>query len=672
MRRARLLASAGLVVLALAACLTDPGPDATPYPTTAPTAPPEAAATVTDAYLAAWKASDFPAMYALLAPADRVRYPLEHFVELHATFAQMTRTTGLEASAGTPRASSIEAQPRPPDFPPPSPTPDSTPDPSASPTIAPTPAPSFDVEAPLPGPIPAMVVPVELAFETDRFGALDLERSVTLTQGPEDWQVRWTPALLFPELAGDGHLELTRTLGPRGRILTADGSVFAETRDDGMRVYPQESLAGQTIGYVSEVTAEEMAELEIQGYQAGDVIGRSGLELGAEALLRGSPGFTLSAVPAEGAPVTIRERQMVPGAVLTITLRPELQAAAEAALAPYADAATAVLDPNSGDVWALASVPAFNPNSLTIGTTLGGIPLNPAVFGQILNKAVLGAYPAGSSFKPFTLAAGLQSGVVTPTSVVTCPPTWSYNEGFTAHNYEDHTLPGGVSLAEAMAFSCNTTYMPLGLAIYEADPAAFTDLLAEFGFGQPTGIGFLVEETGILPDEAWLQANREASFGSFDQVQLSIGQGLFLGTPLQLTNAYAAIGNGGTLWTPRIVTQATLPDGTIAAEVESVPLRQVSVSPAHLDYVVETLKAVVNLPYGTATAAFAGFGLQVAGKSGTAETGSPDPNAWFPAFAPADAPSIAVATVLVQVPLATGGSDAAPLVRQVMAVHFAN
>ena len=175
-----------------------------------------------------------------------------------------------------------------------------------------------------------------------------------------------------------------------------------------------------------------------------------------------------------------------------------------------------------------------------------------------------------------------------------------------------------------------------------------------------------------MPDDAWLAANGRGGYSGFEQIQLSIGQGAFLGTPLQLANAYAAIGNGGTLWRPRIVTAATRPDGTAAGEFEPTAIRQVSVSASDLAFVTDTLQAVTTLPYGTGTPAFAGFGIPVAGKSGTAETGTPDPHAWFPAFAPADAPTISVATVLPFIPLGTGGSDAAPLVRIVMAAHFAD
>ena len=407
---------------------------------------------------------------------------------------------------------------------------------------------------------------------------MSLDRELTMVNRRDGWLVRWSPAVVFPELGEEGTLRLDRSLGTRGRIVGTDGTIWAETREDGARVYPQEALGGQVIGYVSDVTAEDLATLADAGYEPGDVVGRSGLESGAEDLLRGTPGWTLVAVTPDAPEAVIDETEMVPGADIAITLRPDIQAVAQDALTPYAGAATAVVDPKSGDVWALASQPGFNPNAMTIGTTLGGQALTPAGAGQILNKAVLGAYPAGSSFKPFTLVAALKTGVVTPQSLVTCPPTWQYGE-FTFRNYMNHSLPGQVTLAQAMAFSCNTTYMPLAFSVYQQNETALTDLLFEFGFGAATGITYLVEETGIVPDGAWLAENGRGGYSGFEQVQLAIGQGAFLGTPLQLANAYAAIGNGGTLWTPRILTTATLPDGTVIETVEPTVAHEISVTP---------------------------------------------------------------------------------------------
>ena len=668
------VAGTGLPIL-LVACSTEPTPEPTPIPTTFPVAPSDAAAALTASYVEAWAAGDYAAMYAMLDPLLHESWPAERFEELHAAFGDMAQVSDLAATLGEPAITALAPEPRSAEFPAPEPTPIPTADPSASPDVSatpvPTPGPSLDSAAPIDGPVPALAVPVDLAVASDRFGEINLERALTWVQGADGWLLRWSPEVMFPELGQDGSLRLDRELGARGRIVGAGDVVWAETRDDGTRVYPQEALGGQVTGYVGEVTAEDLETLAEQGYRAGDVVGRSGLEYGAGALLRGTPGWRLVAIGADEIETVLYETEMVPGADVAITLRPGIQAAAQQALSGYGQAATAVVDPRTGDVWALASQPAFNPNSMTLGTTLAGQALNPAGQAQIFNKAVLGGYPAGSSFKPFTLIAALDTGVVTPSSLVTCPPTWTYGD-FTFRNYMNHTLPGQVGLAEAMAFSCNTTYMPLSFEVYQVAETALTDLMFEFGFGAPTGIGYLVEETGIVPDDAWLSENGRGGFSGFEQIQLSIGQGAFLGTPLQLANAYAAIGNGGTLWQPRIVTTATLPDGTVVEDVEPTVVREISVDDANLAFVTDTLQAVVTLPYGTGTAAFAGFGIPVAGKSGTAETGTPDPHAWFPAYAPADDPTIAVATILPHIPLGTGGSDAAPLVRRVMAAHFSN
>jgi penicillin-binding protein 2 len=172
---------------------------------------------------------------------------------------------------------------------------------------------------------------------------------------------------------------------------------------------------------------------------------------------------------------------------------------------------------------------------MTLGTTLRGVPLSRSSSEQIINKAVLGAYPAGSDFKPFTLGAALQSHAVTTATQMLCPGIWVYG-GFTFRNFMNHSMPGFHSWPETMAFSCNTTYMPLSIRVYGTSHTALTDTLANFGFGQPTGIPFLAENPGVLPDAAYFQrtpryGTHYAPFNGFDQIQLAIGQGTYLGTP---------------------------------------------------------------------------------------------------------------------------------------------
>jgi penicillin-binding protein 2 len=333
-----------------------------------------------------------------------------------------------------------------------------------------------------------------------------------------------------------------------------------------------------------------------------------------------------------------------------------------------------VVDPRTGDVWALASAPAFNPNAMTIGTTYAGASIASPTNAQMRNNALEVAYPTGSSFKPFALAAALKVDAASPATRMTCLPTWDFG-GVRFVNFEMHQLPGAVSLVQAMAFSCNTTYMPLSLRIWDRNRNALPEVVAEFGYGQPTDIGWVTETAGVLPDRLWYESHprasgRYVSYNTFDQIQLSIGQGEFRGTQLQQALAYAAFANRGTLWMPRLVTSAMTPDGRVLLETAPQARRQIAMDPAELEYVVAALQSVTTLSYGTATQAFAGFGIPVAGKSGTAETGGPDPHALFAAFAPSAAPEIVVATILARIHLGTGGSSSAPLVRRVMATHF--
>ncbi len=691
--RARARAAVLGTLLLLAACSTGPAP--TPYPTQAPMPPAGRASKVAGEFLAAWQAGNVEDMWAMLAPADRAAVGHDRFVSLYTEFAALVRLTRLTATADPAVPTALPPEPLPPDLrvtpePVASGTASGSPTASAAASASASPVPSASVAAspsastagsPAPpvlaGPVPAMAVNAHISLTTDLFGRVALDRTITLVRGASDWQVRWSPAWLFPALAADGTLALSRQASPRGRIVAEDGTVFAMTRSNGMRVYPQEYLAGQAVGYASRVTAADLrGGLAARGYEAGDWVGRSGLEAGAEYLLRGTPGFTLSAVRPGQDPVTVLQTPMTPGANVTITLQPALQRTAESAMARYPRVGSAAIDPRNGDVLVLASLPRFDPNAMTLGTTLKGVALAKPSSAQIADKAVIGAYPAGSDFKPFTLGAALQTGTVKSTDTMLCPSTWTY-DGFRFKNWMFETLPGQRTWVDTMALSCNTTYMPLSIRVYQKDNSALTDLLHSFGFGQPTGIPFLAESTGRLPDAAYYETHKRwngkmSPYGPFDQIQLAIGQGEFLGTPLQLATAYAAWGNRGTLWQPRIVVRATLPDGTVVYDSQPTVHTRIPLRRDVMDYVVKTMRAVVTSPLGTAHRSFLGFPYTVAGKSGTAETGGPDPDAWFPSFAPVNDPTIAVAVVVVTVPLGNGGDFAAPIVRRIMETHFSH
>ncbi|HYN65106.1 MAG TPA: penicillin-binding transpeptidase domain-containing protein, partial [Candidatus Limnocylindrales bacterium] len=405
-----------LLVLAVLAGCSSSEPDPTPYPTAGPRQPVEEAPATVETFLDAWRLERYEDMYEMVTAADRQALTQSAFADLLRRFTRLTGVTELRWQLGEPRQIVLPAAPRPPDQPAPTPTPIASADASAAaipsatpqPTVAATPPPPDTL---LPGPVSGLLIPVELTFTTDVFGDVALGRDLVLIPSSSGWQIHWTAAVLFPELGRNGTLRLHRHESARGRIVALDGTVFANTRHDGSRVYPQEWLAGQTIGYATPATRKDLTAHYSQGLRRGDLVGRSGLELGADALLAGSPGFTLVAAPATGPTAPVLQRELVPGADVVITIRPGIQATADAAIVGYAEAGTAVLDPRSGDVWALASAPLFNPNAMTIGTTLTGVPLATPTEAARLNHAVLAAYPTGSSFKVFTLAAALKLGV---------------------------------------------------------------------------------------------------------------------------------------------------------------------------------------------------------------------------------------------------------------------
>jgi len=256
----RLAAVVTLATVLAAACATAEAPES-PVPTTVPTAAPAVAATIVERYVASWSAGDYTAMYELLAPSVRERYPEETFVTLHAQLAELAQTAELTADVGEPSLAALPPEPRPADLPAPTPLATPTQAPASSPTATGAPVGTAEPAEPDPtleGPVLAMEVPLELTMASERFGPQTLDREVVLAQGANGWQVRWTPSVVFPELGEAGELSLERELGTRGRILAVDGTVLAETRDDGVRIYPQEALAGQTVGYVCEVSAEDL------------------------------------------------------------------------------------------------------------------------------------------------------------------------------------------------------------------------------------------------------------------------------------------------------------------------------------------------------------------------------------------------------------------------------
>jgi penicillin-binding protein 2 len=478
-----------------------------------------------------------------------------------------------------------------------------------------------------------------------------------------------------------------------------------------VRHYPYGQLAAHVLGYTGKITKEEH---EAKGagpkpYTLNDEIGKSGIERVYEDDLRGTPGVTLLEVDTDGDTIrAIPEGTTlpVPGDDVVLNIDIDLQATAEQALqASLARAAqrpprgydqpnvgkvgsAVVLDPNSGGVVAMASYPTFAPADFVdgISETEWAYLTNPENHYPLNNWALQGQYAPGSTFKPFTASAALTAGLIAPestvfdTGVYEVPGCRGDSCLFRNDNSKDY---GYVDLRRSLTVSSDFYYYNLGARFWiEQDglggPEAFAELLERWGFHKDTGIDLTGEQGGRIPSPEWLASFCEqiecsedaSSWRTGNNVNMAIGQGDVLVTPLQLAAAYAALGNGGTLWQPHVAREIL--DGVtgeVKRRIEPEQAGTVEMTPAWRQAIIDGLVGVTTREGGTAVGAFSGFpsnNFPVAAKTGTAQVTRKAPTAVFGAFAPAAAPQWAVSVLLEE--SGYGGSVAAPVARRIFDV----
>jgi penicillin-binding protein 2 len=441
-------------------------------------------------------------------------------------------------------------------------------------------------------------------------------------------------------------------------------------RDKWVRAYRDGGLAAHLLGYMGRIEQDEQAGWMAKGYSGDELVGKAGLERWGEPYLAGQRGGTLVVLtPAGRQLVTIKEQTAVQSRSIYTTLDKRLQQVAEATLGDEWGAIVA-LDPNTGQILAVASHPTFDPNLFIMGIDSGQwqVLANDAS-RPLVNRATQGTYPPGSVFKIVTMAAALEEGGLTPGSTFSCPGIW-YGLGKdwpkTCWLERGH---GQVNLVQALTVSCDITFYELGKRLYELDPALLPRYARLFGLGAPTGLGVAEEVAGLVPDPDWKIAELSEAWFPGDSVNLAVGQGYLLVTPLQVAVMVAAVGNGGTLYRPQLVLKVAASSEEPEEVFEPQELGRLPIEPETLSAIQEGLLGAVASPGGTAYQAFEGMEVAVAGKTGTAENPDGDPHAWFAGYAPADAPQIAV-VVLVE----NGGEGsqvAAPLFRQVVEAFFA-
>lgn len=444
------------------------------------------------------------------------------------------------------------------------------------------------------------------------------------------------------------------------------------------RYYPEGALLGHVVGYVGRIDAEDRQRLESSRYVGTSHVGKTGVERAYEDLLLGTVGFERVETDVRGRALATLSR--VPprqGRNLYLTLDLELQRAAAAAFGGQAGSAVAV-DPRSGEVLAMVSLPAFDPNLFVNGISrrdyaaLLAAPQRP-----LFNRALQGGYEPGSTMKPFIALAGLELGLRRPEDTMLSsgefrlpglPQVW---RDWQAGGH------GRVDLTEAMAQSVNTYFYRLAVDLGVDRLGGY---LAQFGFGAPTGIDLGGEISGVLPSRAWKRAQLAADWYPGETVIAGIGQGYWVVTPIQLASALATLAGGGVRHSPHLLRETQ--DGIDAARVPSaLPTARPSFvrSQPNLDAVRRSMEAVMHGPTGTARAFGAGAPWRIAGKSGTAQRFTRRAGAeydeariaehlrhraLFVAWAPSEAPTIAVAVVVEAGN--SGSRAAAPIARVIL------
>jgi len=431
------------------------------------------------------------------------------------------------------------------------------------------------------------------------------------------------------------------------------------------RVYPAGPAAAHVTGYLTEVSAEEVERLAADGYEPGDRIGRAGIEAWAEQYLRGRRGGRLVILGPDGRERKIlAERPGQPAADVVTTIDLDLQLAAYHALGDRTGSIV-VIDPSSGAVLALVSNPSFDPNQFILGLTHEQwTALNDGQRRPLLARATQVAYPIGSTFKVVTMAAGMQHLGLTAQSSFDCPATFSLpGNSQVWRDWSPHGQ-GRLSLHHALVQSCNTVFFQIGAEIDSREPNLLPQMARAFGFGSETGIPELPEVAGIVPDPQWKLRTYGDYWARGDAVNLSIGQGFFLATPLQVVGAYAALANGGTLWQPYLVHEVIAIDGTRLYQAQPRPRGTLPLASEIQAAIRAALSDVTTAPNGTAIASFRGIAQPVAGKTGTAESGREEPHAWFTAFTPLDGARLALVVMVEHG--GEGSRTAAPIARQVI------
>jgi penicillin-binding protein 2 len=459
----------------------------------------------------------------------------------------------------------------------------------------------------------------------------------------------------------------------RGEIVDRNGRVLVRSIRRGrgyVRSYPMGRLASQVFGVARPVTNAERRNPRFRGVPRGTIVGQSDLELNYDSYL-------------------------FAGDTLKLTLDARLQGVGQQALqqaisgpAPADGGAFVALNPQNGEVYAMGSLPAFDPNILS-GTVTSATIRRLASHHAFLNRATQFAGPPGSTFKPITATAALESGAWNIYN--TYDDTGQFCISGQCRRNAGGAANGVLNLVDAIRVSDDVFFYNLGALTNSAVPAggAVQQWARAMGIGQPTGVDLSGESSGNVPTPAWrahvnalesacergrhvsscgISDGRPWSVG--DNINLAVGQGDVQVTPLQLAVAYAALANGGTIVHPHVADKVERPNGTVVEQIDPPPVRNLNVNPIYLDTIRQGLRAAASQPGGTSADVFGSFPEPVYGQVGTAQYNAQQDYAWYAGFVPASASSKPIVVVVAVAQGGFGDAAAAPVARQILSQWF--
>jgi penicillin-binding protein 2 len=440
-----------------------------------------------------------------------------------------------------------------------------------------------------------------------------------------------------------------------------------------VRRYPDGTLGAHLFGNVGEINEQELKEPRYKGLRPGDLIGQDGVEYEYDRYLRGRAGATRVQVDSLGRPKgQLSVVPPKPGDNLQLSIDSGIQAAGEAGLSGLGlPGGFVAMDIRNGQVLGLGSNPTFDPSVFTKPITQSQYKqlTSNTTDAPLTNRAIRGLYPTGSTFKLITSMAALNGGVITPATPIT--DTGGLTVGGITFRNAGGGAYGTLSLPSALQVSDDVFFYTLGLRMNGT--LQLQKWARRLGLGAPTGIDLPGESAGLIPTPAWRnqlyrKGLTDRPWSAGDNINLSVGQGDVQVDPLQLANAYATVGNGGTLLRPHVGMQVVDTAGRVVQELNPPPRRHVPINPEYRSAILGGLHMAAQSPGGTSYSVFGGFPVPVAGKTGTAERPGQADQSWYSVLAPYPNPRIVV-TVTVE----RGGfgvDSAAPIAEQILSQYF--